>query len=134
MSDSTVPDQHIIVLFGALGDLSRRKLLPGLFHLEDAGLMPDDYRIVGTSRRGGSADQFREVARTAIGDEAAGSRWQRFADRLSFSAFSTDNPAPLVDAVSAAEREVGDESRRLHYLSIPPPAFGDTVLALGESG
>ena len=103
-SDATVPDPHVIVLFGALGDLSRRKLLPGLFHLEHAGLMPDDYRILGTSRRGGSADEFRAVAREAIGDEAAGDRWQRFVERLSFSAFSAEEPGPLVDAVGAAER------------------------------
>lgn len=133
-SDATVPDPHVIVLFGALGDLSRRKLLPGLFHLEHAGLMPDDYRILGTSRRGGSADEFRAVAREAIGDEAAGDRCQRFVERLSFSAFSAEEPGPLVDAVGVAEREIGGESRRLHHLAIPPTAFGATVLALGESG
>ena len=81
--DAAIPDPHIIVLFGALGDLSRRKLLPGLFHLENAGLMPDEYRIIGTSRRGGSADEFRggrSSAPSASG--AAGERWERFAARL----------------------------------------------------
>jgi glucose-6-phosphate 1-dehydrogenase len=131
---TAVPDPHVIVLFGALGDLARRKLLPGLFHLEDAGLMPDDYRILGTSRHGGSAEEFRDFARNSIGDEAAGDGWQRFAERLAFSAFSVDEPGPLVDAVSAAERQIGGESGRLHYLSIPPTAFGATVTALGESG
>src|SRR4051812_49968075 len=69
---AAVPDPHVIVLFGALGDLSRRKLLPGLFHLEKAGLMPADYRIVGTSRRGGSADAFRDTARKAIATDGTG--------------------------------------------------------------
>ncbi|HEY2650447.1 MAG TPA: glucose-6-phosphate dehydrogenase [Solirubrobacteraceae bacterium] len=133
-SNATVPGAHVIVLFGALGDLSRRKLLPGLFHLEQAGLMPDDYRILGTSRRGGSADDFRAVAREAIGEQAGGERWQRFAQRLSFSAFSAEEPEPLVDAVGEAEREIGGASGRLHHLAIPPTAFGATVLALGESG
>jgi glucose-6-phosphate 1-dehydrogenase len=132
-SDVAVPDRHVIVLFGALGDLSRRKVLPGLFHLEQAGLMPADYRIVGTSRRGGSADDFRAVAHEAIGAEAVGESWERFAPRLSFSAFSAEAPGPLVDAVGAAEQEIGGESRRLHHLAIPPKAFGATVLALGES-
>jgi glucose-6-phosphate 1-dehydrogenase len=45
------PDNHVIVVFGATGDLARRKLLPGLFHLAAAGLMPDRYRIIGSSRR-----------------------------------------------------------------------------------
>ena len=133
-SDPAVPDPHVIVLFGALGDLSRRKLLPGLLHLEQAGLMPHEYRVVGTSRRGGSAEEFREVARTAIGDEATGESWARLVERLMFSAFSADEPGPLVDAVSAAEREIGGEPRRVYHLSIPPAAFATTVLALGESG
>ncbi len=131
---ATIPDPHLIVLFGALGDLSRRKLLPGLFHLDHAGLMPGDYRVLGTSRHGGSVDEFRDIARRAIGDEAAGDGWQRFAQRLTFSAFSAEEPGPLVEAVSAAEQEMSGEPRRLHYLSIPPTAFGDMILALGSSG
>ena len=46
------PEPHVLVLFGATGDLARRKLIPGLFHLEQVGLMPEDYRILGTSLDG----------------------------------------------------------------------------------
>jgi glucose-6-phosphate 1-dehydrogenase len=98
-SDAAVPDPHVIVLFGALGDLSRRKLLPGLFRLDRAGLMPSEYRVLGTSRRGGSAEGFREFARQAIGDGADGESWQRFAQRLDFSAFSAEQPEPLGDGI-----------------------------------
>jgi glucose-6-phosphate 1-dehydrogenase len=129
---ASVPDDHVIVLFGALGDLSRRKLLPGLFHLDRAGLMPAGYKVIGTSRRGGSDEDFRRVAREAIG-EAAGETWERFAARLSFSKFAAEEPEPLQEAVSRAEQELDGEPRRLHYLSIPPSAFGDTVSALGSS-
>ena len=59
---AAIPEDHVIVLFGALGDLARRKLLPGLFHLDRAGLMPERYRIIGTSRKGGSEADFRKVA------------------------------------------------------------------------
>ena len=130
---ASVPEDHIIVLFGALGDLARRKLLPGLFHLDRAGLMPAGYKIIGTSRKGGSDDDFRRVARDAIG-EAAGDTWERFAQGLSFSAFRAGEPEPLQEAVARAEGELGGEPRRLHYLSIPPGAFGDIVVALGSSG
>jgi glucose-6-phosphate 1-dehydrogenase len=133
-SAAAIPDPHIIVLFGALGDLSKRKLLPGLFHLESAGLMPGDYRIIGTSRRGGSAVEFHEVARRAIGEGAAGEGWDRFAARLSFSAFRADESGDLVEAISGADHELGGDARRLHYLSIPPAGFGDTVQALRTSG
>jgi glucose-6-phosphate 1-dehydrogenase len=132
---AAVPDDHTIVLFGASGDLSRRKLLPGLFHLDRAGLMPEGYRIIGTSRRGGTDDDFRALARAAIGDGAATSKtWGRFAERLSFAAFRADDPAPLQAAVERAEDGLGGEPRRLHYLSIPPGAFGEMVTTLGESG
>jgi len=124
----------VIVLYGALGDLARRKLLPGLFHLHRAGLMPADYRILGTSRRGGDADEFRAAARQAIGPESAGDAWEPFARRLSFSAFRAEDPQPLIEAVDAAEQELAGAPRRLHYLSIPPMAFGDIVRAVGASG
>ena len=50
-NNSPKPDNHVIVLFGATGDLARRKLLPGLFHLHAAGLLPKEYRIIGVSPR-----------------------------------------------------------------------------------
>src|SRR4051794_41842715 len=62
------PGPHVIVLFGATGDLSRRKLIPGLFHLGQAGLLPEDYRIVGTSLDDLDDDGFRDFARQALGD------------------------------------------------------------------
>ncbi|MGZ4251332.1 MAG: glucose-6-phosphate dehydrogenase [Solirubrobacteraceae bacterium] len=129
----SVPDDHVIVLFGALGDLARRKLLPGLFHLDCAGLMPGHYQIIGTSRHGGSDHELRDVARKAVGD-AVGETWERFAERLHLSAFSADAPEPLQEAVAHAEADLGGTPRRLHYLAIPPHAFGDTVGSLGSSG
>ena len=116
----------MIVLFGALGDLSTRKLLPGLFHLDRAGLMPANYKIIGTSRKGGTVKDFVEVARNAIGS-AAGDTWEGFSKRLGFSAFSAEDPSPLVDAVAKAEKDLGGSPRRIFYLSIPPNAFGATV-------
>src|SRR5260370_9065778 len=61
------PDDHVIVLFGATGDLARRKLLPGLFHLAKAGLMPAKYQIIGSSPATSalSADDFRQRAKDA---------------------------------------------------------------------
>lgn len=129
-----VPDDHTIVLYGSSGDLARRKLLPGLFHLHRAGLMPGDFRIIGTSRRPGSDDDFRRQARRALGEDASGEEWQRFAERLSFAAFSADEPGPLQAAVAGAEEELGGDARRLHYLSVPPGAFAEMVTALGTSG
>jgi len=76
------PDNHVIVVSGATGDLAHRKLLPGLFHLATAGLMPDRYQIIGVSPQDMRGEQFREPARQAIADfgtaKPTGAAWQAF--------------------------------------------------------
>jgi len=59
------PDPHVVVLFGATGDLARRKLLPGLLHLDQADLLPDSCRIVGTSLEDLSDEEFVTLAHDA---------------------------------------------------------------------
>jgi glucose-6-phosphate 1-dehydrogenase len=132
------PDNHIIVMFGATGDLARRKLLPGLFRLAAAGLMPDRYQIIGASRRHMTDDQFREHARLAItefGDgEPAGEAWQTFVRSLSFASADPARTLSLVEAVATAERQIGGTPGRLFHLAVPPAAFEPTVTMLGSAG
>jgi glucose-6-phosphate 1-dehydrogenase len=131
-SSPSRPDDHVIVIFGASGDLTRRKLLPGLFRLHRAGLMPERWRIVGTSRRPSSDDDFRAAARDAVG--ADGAEFDEFAERLHFASFSPEEPDGLRAALERADEDLGHPVRRLHYLSIPPGGFGPFVSALGEHG
>jgi len=130
------PDDHVIVLFGATGDLARRKLIPGLFRLAEAGPMPDRYRIVGTSRDALDNDGFREFARQALaefGPAAHNGSWDAFARSLSYSDADEEAPA-LAAAVDRAERELRPEPRRLHYLSVPPVAAPGIVQTLRRTG
>jgi len=129
-----VPEDHAIVVFGAFGDLAKRKLLPGLFHLQTAGLMPEGFRIIGTSRRERPDEEFREFARNAVGDGADPGGWERFAARLTSAAFRPDAPEPLTEAVQHAESQLSGRPRRLLYLSVPPGASADMVEALGACG
>jgi glucose-6-phosphate 1-dehydrogenase len=133
------PEDHVVVLFGSTGDLAKRKLLPGLFHLFEAGLLPERFRIVGTSRKPLSDDEFRAHTRAAIdefgrrppGEEA----WQSFASSLSYAPSDAGDARELATAVGRAEEDIDEEGvRRLHYLSVPPFAMGGIVAALGESG
>lgn len=123
------------MLFGATGDLARRKLLPGLFHLAEAGLMPERYRIIGTTRRGLTDAEFRELAREAVDEfgreQTAGEPWERFAASLSVVGIG-DGLVPLSDAVADAKRELGGKPRLLHYLSVPPGASASLVAELGD--
>jgi glucose-6-phosphate 1-dehydrogenase len=133
------PGDHVIVLFGATGDLAKRKLLPGLFHLATAGLLPQRYRIVGTARSRGLSDAgFKQLAHAAVEEfgstKPTGETWRAFEDALSFATADHNDPSPLVAAVQAAEQEIGAHPQRLFHLAIPPRGFGSTIEMLAASG
>ena len=132
------PDDHVVVLFGATGDLARRKLLPGLFHLAEAGLLPHSYRIIGTSRKPLTDDEFRTHARAAVDEfgrrAPSEEAWDEFAAGLSYAASDVGSGDELAAAVARAREEIGGSPRLLHYLSVPPVAMGGIVKTLGASG
>ncbi len=125
-----------VVLFGATGDLAKRKLIPGLLHLFQSGLV-DDLRMVGTSLDEISVDEFRDLALVAIREhstrEMDDADWRAFAERLDFVPLSA-GPLALRDAVARAEAELpGEVNQRLHYLSIPPKAALSAVNTIAEA-
>jgi glucose-6-phosphate 1-dehydrogenase len=124
------------VLFGAAGDLARRKLIPGLLSLFRAGLLPE-CRIVGTSLEALDSDGFRAFAHSACHEfarsELEEGEWSEFAAMLRYVPNSA-GAARLAAEVEAAERELGEGVRRLHYLSVPPFAAQSAVGMLGEAG
>jgi glucose-6-phosphate 1-dehydrogenase len=126
---------QVVILMGATGDLARRKLLPGLFHLSSVGFIPG-CRIVGVSLENLDADGFREQARQAVAEcstrKVNDADWATFSQHLSYVPL-TAGPAALKAAVAEAEHSLGQESRRLHYLSIPPSAALAAVRLLGEA-
>ncbi|MFF4546769.1 glucose-6-phosphate dehydrogenase [Streptomyces sp. NPDC001435] len=134
------PDDHVIVLFGATGDLARRKLLPGLFHLAHAGLMPQHYRVVGSAPGADalSDEEFRTHARDAVAEfgrsKPQGEVWEAFEAALSFGAADPEDPQPLLAAVQKAEQVLGGRPRRLFHLAVPPVAFSSVVQLLGDTG
>jgi len=131
------PDDHVIVLFGATGDLAGRSLLPALFHLTRAGLMPERSRIVGTARGELTDEQFRSLARSAVEqfgrERPTDESWAPFASRLSFVGVA-EGLGALGAAVARARAEIGESVRLLHYLSVPPAATPGIVGELGELG
>jgi glucose-6-phosphate 1-dehydrogenase len=136
------PADHVIVLFGATGDLAKRKLLPGLFHLAAAGLLPARYRIIGTSPASFAVtpEQFRAHAMQACEDFCvtkpgrSADAWAKFSERLSFAPSDPDDYGALQHAIATAEKEIGGSPQRLFHLAIPPAAFESTVALLGSAG
>jgi glucose-6-phosphate 1-dehydrogenase len=126
-----------VVLFGATGDLAKRKLIPGLLHLFQSKLV-DDLRVVGTSLDEISPDAFRDLALVAIREhstrEMGDADWHEFAQRLDFVPLSA-GPLALGEAVARAEELLpGDVNQRLHYLSVPPKAALAAVRTILEAG
>src|SRR5436190_10008357 len=107
---------QVVVLVGATGDLSRRKLLPGLFHLCSTGFIPGS-RIIGVSLDELDAEGFRKIAREAVDQSSrkvTDAGWAAFAESLQYVPLSA-GAGPLKAAVAAAELSLAAESRRVHY-------------------
>ena len=126
---------QVVVLVGATGDLARRKLLPGLFHLSSSGFIPG-CRIIGVSLENIDAEAFRQLARDALTEfstrKVAQADWDAFSNSLNYVPL-TAGAAVLKAAVLEAERSFNVECRRLHYLSVPPNAALSAVRLLGEA-
>ena len=131
------PDPHVIVLFGATGDLAKRKLLPGLYHLYVAGLMPPAFRIIGTSPDTWERSDFLEHVHDSLQQfgrrEVRDGPWAGFRDTVDYVPSTGDDGGALATAVATAQHDLGSSARTLHYLSVPPFAFESVVGMLGSA-
>jgi glucose-6-phosphate 1-dehydrogenase len=127
---------QIVVLFGATGDLSQRKLLPGLFHLASTGFIPK-CRVIGVSLDAIDAEAFRSLAEEAVKrhhhHKPMDGTWPAFASALDYVPIEKGATA-LKDAVEQAAAAFGGESRLVHYLSVPPSAALSAVKMLDAAG
>jgi glucose-6-phosphate 1-dehydrogenase len=124
-----------VVLFGATGDLSRRKLLPGLLHLFESGLLKD-IQVVGTSLDEHTTESFVAFAHEAVcefsGDDGDMAAWPEFSKRLHWAP-GAEGAAGLRAAVEKVEADWDGDKVRLHYLSVPPKAALSVVKTLQEA-
>ena len=127
---------QVVVLFGATGDLAKRKLLPGLFHLATSGLIPG-YRVIGVSLEDISVEEFRILVRSALDEFATRpfteDEWQAFSAALDYVPTSAGAGA-LATAAARAESALDGEVARLHYLSVPPKSALAAIEMLGDAG
>src|SRR6185369_14569123 len=121
----------ILVLFGASGDLTKRKLIPALYNLVREKLLPDEFVVIGFARRDTSTDDFREQMRRNIAeftqDAVIQSDWEWLEQRLYYVAGAFDDPEAYkrLDA-RLAELEVSHQTggNALFYLAASPEYFG----------
>lgn len=124
-----------VVLFGATGDLARRKLLPGLLHLFESGLLAD-IQVIGTSLDDHTTESFVAFAHEAVaefsGNDGDMAAWPEFSKRLHWAP-GAEGAAGLRAAVEKAEADWDGDNVRLHYLSVPPKAALSVVKTLQEA-
>jgi glucose-6-phosphate 1-dehydrogenase len=139
---SVVPDSCTLVLFGATGDLTRRKLIPALYSLAVQELLPERFAIVAFARRDKDDASFREDLREAVRAfapslPAEGETWERFTRRVFYHRSTLDDPQgyrQLSRRLDALDRELGLSGSRLFYLATPPDNFAGIVTHLGQAG
>jgi len=124
-----------VVLFGATGDLAKRKLIPGLFHLSNSNFIPE-CKIIGISLEELSTEEFQQLCLDALTEfgsrEVESTEWEAFKQCLTYVPLSA-GAAGLKSAVTKAQTELGSESRLLHYMSVPPSAALSVIELLGEA-
>jgi glucose-6-phosphate 1-dehydrogenase len=135
-----IPNAGILVIFGASGDLTKRKLLPALFHLEQTGLLPSNFAIVGVARRP-LGDEFAADMRAGIiefgGVSNGDAKLDNFVQRISYFPLKFDQPADYaglkieLDRI-ATEKNIGGD--RLFYLATAPEFFAGIIENLGAQG
>jgi len=131
------PGPTIFVLFGATGDLAKRLVLPAFYQLAQQGLLPKRWRLVGNGRGDVSHEDFRahvHGALTEFGPKPEPGEWDRFSQHVFFAGggFTTDQPGSLLDVLADARQALGGDPQLIHYLAVPPAAFGELTKALGQ--
>ena len=138
---NALADPCVIVIFGASGDLTRRKLLPAIYNLLEAGHLPDTFAIVGVARPSQDDAGFRAQMRESIAATEVGpfepEKWSRIENRLYYISGEFDDPAlyrRLGDTLEAVGRRHDVPPNYLFYLAVPPDMFGVVAAHLAEAG
>ncbi len=139
------PKPFNLFIFGATGDLTKRKILPSLYQLNTLSLLPEDFLIVGSGRQKINTEQFRQQMREAVRNAASTSgegvsgfnegKWEELAGRLHY--MTLEGPGSysgMLAQCAPLEERYKTCRNRIFYLAVPPSAFGDVIKNLGEAG
>jgi glucose-6-phosphate 1-dehydrogenase len=133
------PDPCALVIFGASGDLTHKKLMPALYALMLRRLLPSRFVIVGVARTEGDDDAFRSDMKDAVQkharDEFRQDIWDELAERMRYVAtdFADEGgESKLQDLLTKLDKEQELGGNRVYYLAVPPPAFPTIVQELGK--
>ncbi|MGD1703312.1 glucose-6-phosphate dehydrogenase [Dapis sp. BLCC M229] len=141
LQQDRIPEPQILVIFGASGDLTQRKLVPALYQMKLERKLPPELTIVGVARREWSHDYFREQMRTGVEEFGGGLQseelWNDFAKGIFYCPGNIDKPEDyqkLKELLSQLDEERGTRGNRVFYLSVAPRYFGEATQQLGAAG
>ncbi len=123
------------VMFGALGDLARRKLMPSLYHLERSGLLEKETRILGVARKDETTESFRDRILEALKKfmkwDIEPDVWERLSSRFMYLKIDMVKPEEY-----SRLKDVLDQEKRVavNYFAVPPAVYGDICLGLHSAG
>ena len=139
-ADERIPEPCIVVIFGASGDLTKRKLLPALYHLEQEGLLPKDFSVVGVARRDLSATFANDMQDGILkggGVDSNDEKLKPFMDKVEYFATNFDDDdgyERLKKFLAEIDTKHGTKGNRLFYLAVAPEFFADIIGYLGRHG
>jgi glucose-6-phosphate 1-dehydrogenase len=134
-------DPCVLVIFGASGDLTRRKLLPTIYNLAEDGLLPEEFAILGVARppieEAAYRAEMREQVHDAEGEPLEADKWKRLEDRLYYISGEFDDSATF-DQLKNKLQEIRERHHTpancLFYLAVPPDLFGTVADRLASAG
>jgi glucose-6-phosphate 1-dehydrogenase len=139
-SAERIPEPTAVVIFGASGDLTKRKLLPALFHLEQSALLPGKFSVIGVARRP-LQDEFAKDMREGIlqfgGVKEGDTKLDEFMAKVTYHAMNFDDPegyGKLKTLLENIDEKQGTNGNRLFYLATAPEYFADIIEQLGAHG
>jgi glucose-6-phosphate 1-dehydrogenase len=139
-SAERIPEPTVVVIFGASGDLTKRKLLPALFHLEQSNLLPEEFSVVGVARRplqGEFEKDMREGILQFGGVQEGEKKLDEFMQKVSYFAMNFDDPGgydKLKTVLEGIDQKQDTKGNRLFYLATAPEYFAEIIEQLGQRG
>jgi glucose-6-phosphate 1-dehydrogenase len=141
LQQDRVPEPQILVIFGASGDLTQRKLVPALYQMRLERKLPPELTVVGVARRDWTHDYFREEMRVGVEEFGGGLQseetWQNFAQGLFYCSGNIDHPESyqkLKAFLAELDEKRGTRGNRVFYLSVAPRYFAEAIQQLGGAG
>ncbi len=141
LRQTRVPEPQILVIFGASGDLTQRKLVPAIYQMKLDRRLPPEITVVGVARREWSHDYFREQMREGVEEFGGGigseEKWQEFAQGLFYCPGDIDKPEGyqrLKEFLKELDGQRGTQGNRVFYLSVAPKFFPEAIRQLGAAG